>query len=100
MSKRSTEREFLKGATIGGDKPFFLIAGPCVMESRELLDQVAEQMIDICKRLGIFYIFKSSFDKANRSSIHSYRGPGLSEGIKNLEYINAFDWIDKNKSIK
>ena len=89
MSKRSTEREFLNGTTIGGDKPFFLIAGPCVMESRELLDQVAAEMVEITKRLGIFFIFKSSFDKANRSSIHSYRGPGLIEGIKNLEFIKS-----------
>jgi 2-dehydro-3-deoxyphosphooctonate aldolase (KDO 8-P synthase) len=89
MSKRATERDFLNSTKMGGDNPFFLIAGPCVMESRELLDQVASQMVDICKRLGIFYIFKSSFDKANRSSIHSYRGPGLSEGIKNLEFIKS-----------
>ncbi|HMV43826.1 MAG TPA: 3-deoxy-8-phosphooctulonate synthase [Leptospiraceae bacterium] len=89
MSKRPTEREFLNGNTIGGNKPFFLIAGPCVMESRDLLDRVAGEMIEICKKLGIFYIFKSSFDKANRSSVHSYRGPGLHEGIKNLEYIKS-----------
>ena len=61
----------------------FLIAGPCVMESQELMDEVAGGIKEICDRLGIEYIFKASFDKANRSSIHSYRGPGLEEGIEN-----------------
>ena len=83
-----TEREFF-GTKIGGKNPFFLIAGPCVMESRDLLDRVAGEMIEICNRLNLFYIFKSSFDKANRSSIHSYRGPGIKEGIKNLEFIKS-----------
>jgi 2-dehydro-3-deoxyphosphooctonate aldolase (KDO 8-P synthase) len=88
MSTFISEREFL-GTKIGGKNPFFLIAGPCVMESRELLDKVAFEMKEICTRLNLFYIFKSSFDKANRSSIHSYRGPGIKEGIKNLEYIKS-----------
>ena len=87
MNTKIKKRSFIQGSTIGGDEPFFLISGPCVMENRDLLDRVAGEMLEICKKLGIFYIFKSSFDKANRSSIHSYRGPGLSEGIKNLEYI-------------
>jgi 2-dehydro-3-deoxyphosphooctonate aldolase (KDO 8-P synthase) len=87
MNSKINKRNFIQGSTIGGDEPFFLISGPCVMENRDLLDRVAGEMQEICKKLGIFYIFKSSFDKANRSSIHSYRGPGLSEGIKNLEYI-------------
>lgn len=81
------EREFLAGSKIGGRNPFFLIAGPCVMENRDLIDRVCAEMVEIAAGLGIPYIFKSSFDKANRSSVHSYRGPGLSEGIKNLEYI-------------
>jgi 2-dehydro-3-deoxyphosphooctonate aldolase (KDO 8-P synthase) len=87
MAKTITEREFLKDKKIGGRQRFFLIAGPCVMESRDLIDRVAGEMVEICSELGIFYVFKSSFDKANRSSIHSYRGPGLEEGIKNLEFI-------------
>ena len=82
-----TEREFLHGAKIGGTTPFFLIAGPCVMENIELLERVCEEMVAITKELGISYVFKSSFDKANRSSIKSYRGPGLSQGVKNLEHI-------------
>ncbi len=87
MNQKVTKRAFLNNSHFGGDEPFFLIAGPCVMEDRNLLDKVAGEMVEICNKLGIFYIFKSSFDKANRSSIHSYRGPGLIEGIKNLEYI-------------
>jgi 2-dehydro-3-deoxyphosphooctonate aldolase (KDO 8-P synthase) len=87
MNQKVTKREFLNNSSIGGEEPFFLIAGPCVMEDRDLIDRVAGEMVDICNKLGIFYIFKSSFDKANRSSIHSYRGPGLKEGIKNLEFI-------------
>ncbi|MCB1190246.1 MAG: 3-deoxy-8-phosphooctulonate synthase [Leptospiraceae bacterium] len=81
------KREFIHGKTIGENEPFFLIAGPCVMESKELLDRVAGDMQEICEKLGIFYIFKSSFDKANRSSVHSYRGPGLKEGITYFEFI-------------
>ena len=67
---------------IGGNKRFALIAGPCVIESEELVMEVAGKMKDICDRLGIQYIFKASFDKANRSSIHSFRGVGLDEGMK------------------
>jgi len=86
MNQLISERKFLN-TTIGANHPFFLIAGPCVMESLDLLDRVAGEMVEICSELGIYYIFKSSFDKANRSSIHSYRGPGLKEGIKYLEFI-------------
>lgn len=92
MNRLISEREFIKGSKFGGRNPFFLIAGPCVMENKELLDRVAGEMLEICKELGIFYIFKSSFDKANRSSIHSYRGPGLYEGMKLLEFVkNKYD---------
>ncbi|MEM7182770.1 MAG: 3-deoxy-8-phosphooctulonate synthase [Spirochaetota bacterium] len=83
------ERDFISGTKIGGKQPIFLIAGPCVMESRELLDEVCAEMKRICSNLGITYIFKSSFDKANRSSVNSYRGPGLLTGVKNLEHIKA-----------
>src|SRR3712207_3613454 len=72
---------------IGGKKRFTLIAGPCVMESQELMLEIAGEIHDICKKLGIDYIFKASFDKANRSSIHSYRGPGLEEGLKMLQKV-------------
>lgn len=81
-----TEREFF-GKKIGGKNPFFLISGPCVMENKELLERVCAEMQGICADLGITYIFKSSFDKANRSSINSYRGPGIEEGRKLLDFI-------------
>lgn len=64
-----------------------LIAGPCVIESRELVFEVAEQVKQIADRLGIYYIFKASFDKANRSSAGSFRGPGLQEGLDILAEV-------------
>jgi 2-dehydro-3-deoxyphosphooctonate aldolase (KDO 8-P synthase) len=79
----------LLGHEIGLDQPFFLIAGPCVIESEELQLRTAEQLKAIADRLGIFFIFKSSFDKANRSSDKSYRGPGLDEGLKILAKVRA-----------
>ncbi|MHC4781097.1 MAG: 3-deoxy-8-phosphooctulonate synthase [Planctomycetota bacterium] len=66
---------------VGGGKGLFLIAGPCAAESFELCRDVARQVSEICGRLGIPYIFKSSYDKANRSSVSSYRGPGLDAGL-------------------
>ncbi|MBX7057437.1 MAG: 3-deoxy-8-phosphooctulonate synthase [Leptospirales bacterium] len=81
------EREFLQGRRIGGRQPFFLIAGPCVIESRDLLRRVCEKMKNLADELGILYIFKSSFDKANRSSAESPRGPGMQEGLRDLEAI-------------
>jgi len=68
-------------------KPLTLIAGPCVIESRDLVLQVAEQVSGICQELGIQYVFKASFDKANRSSGKSYRGPGSGEGLKILQEV-------------
>ena len=66
------------------EKKFILIAGPCVIESKELVFEIAEKLKVISEKLVIRYIFKSSFDKANRSSISSFRGPGLNEGLKIL----------------
>ncbi len=66
---------------VGLDRPFFLIAGPCVIESRELAFETAGQLKELTGRLGIPFVYKSSFDKANRSSIESYRGPGTEEGL-------------------
>ncbi|MGI6223709.1 MAG: 3-deoxy-8-phosphooctulonate synthase [Prevotella sp.] len=63
------------------------IAGPCVIESPQLLDTVAQKLVEINARLGIDIIFKASFDKANRTSIHSYRGPGLEKGLKMLSDV-------------
>ena len=67
--------------------PFTLIAGPCVIESRDLVLQIAEQVSTICARVGIRYIFKASFDKANRSSGKSFRGPGPDEGLKIMQEV-------------
>ena len=66
---------------------FTLIAGPCVIESRQLVLEVAEQVKEITDRLGIDYIFKASFDKANRSSGGSFRGPGMQEGLETLSEV-------------
>ena len=77
----------LLGHEIGLDRPFFLIAGPCVVESEELQLRTAERLKEIADRLGIFFIFKSSYDKANRSSDKSYRGPGMDEGLRILEQV-------------
>jgi 2-dehydro-3-deoxyphosphooctonate aldolase (KDO 8-P synthase) len=73
--------------TFGNDQPIVLIGGPCVIESKELLFSVARQMQSTAKRLGLPYIFKSSYDKANRSSGKSFRGPGLREGLKMLTAV-------------
>src|SRR5438876_12163550 len=67
--------------------PLFIIAGPCVIESRELCLTVGARVKSICDKLGLPYIFKASFDKANRSSNSSFRGPGVQEGLKILDSI-------------
>ncbi len=68
--------------------PIF-IAGPCVIESAEILDEVAAKIVDIQKKLGVKCYFKASFDKANRTSIHSYRGPGLEKGLQMLADVKS-----------
>ena len=81
----------LRDFEIGGDK-LTIIAGPCAAESREILDETAKGLKEITKKLGINFIFKSSFDKANRSSIYSYRGPGLEKGLEMLQAVkDKFD---------
>jgi 2-dehydro-3-deoxyphosphooctonate aldolase (KDO 8-P synthase) len=77
----------LLGRQVGIDQPIFLIAGPCVVESEDLQLRTAERLKSITEKLGIFFIFKSSFDKANRSSDKSYRGPGMDEGLRVLEKV-------------
>ncbi|MGB5290649.1 MAG: 3-deoxy-8-phosphooctulonate synthase [Lysobacterales bacterium] len=77
----------LCGFEAGLDRPFFLIAGPCAIESEQLALDTASQLKDITSRLGIPFIYKSSFDKANRSSIDSYRGPGMEEGLRILQKV-------------
>ena len=72
---------------VGGDRPFFLIAGPCVIESVGLCLDTAGALKEITAELGIPFIFKSSFDKANRTSHESFRGPGLEQGLAILEQV-------------
>jgi 2-dehydro-3-deoxyphosphooctonate aldolase (KDO 8-P synthase) len=73
----------------GGSSPFPVIAGPCVIESEELAVETAHTLAAMAERLGLALVFKSSFDKANRSSIGSYRGPGLAEGLRVLAIVKA-----------
>ncbi|WP_116090619.1 3-deoxy-8-phosphooctulonate synthase [Sphingomonas crusticola] len=79
----------LCGRRIGLGEPLFLIAGPCVIESETMALAVAETLRGIADRLGILLIYKSSFDKANRSAGSSFRGPGLEEGLRILEKVRA-----------
>jgi 2-dehydro-3-deoxyphosphooctonate aldolase (KDO 8-P synthase) len=74
----------LAGSEIGPDRPFFLIAGPCVVESPQLTQDVAGTLKEITGSLGIPFVFKASYDKANRSSRSSFRGPGMEQGLKVL----------------
>jgi 2-dehydro-3-deoxyphosphooctonate aldolase (KDO 8-P synthase) len=79
----------LAGHEVGAGQPFFLIAGPCVIESPELTQQIAGRLKEITTRLRIPFIFKASYDKANRSSRASFRGPGIDAGLKVLEEVRA-----------
>ncbi len=77
----------LAGAEIGLDQRLFLIAGPDTLESESLALEVAGHLAELTSRLGVPYVFKGSFDKANRTSLNSYRGPGLEEGLRILEKV-------------
>jgi 2-dehydro-3-deoxyphosphooctonate aldolase (KDO 8-P synthase) len=79
----------LAGHEIGIARPFFLIAGPCVVESRTLTEDIAGRLKDITTRLGIPFVFKASYDKANRSSRASYRGPGIEAGLQVLADVRS-----------
>lgn len=79
----------LPGLTLANDRPFVLLGGMNVLESRDLALQVAEHYVTVTQKLGIPYVFKASYDKANRSSIHSFRGPGLEAGLKILQEIKT-----------
>ncbi len=72
---------------VGSDRPLLLLAGPCVLESGEMGWEIAQEMKAITQRLGISYVFKASFDKANRTSLDSFRGPGLEKGLRQLGRI-------------
>lgn len=77
----------LCGFHIGLEHPFFLIAGPCVIESEQFAVDTASQLKEMTAALNIPFIYKSSFDKANRTSVHSYRGPGIEEGLRTLDAV-------------
>ena len=81
--------EISRNLRAGNGIPFILFGGINVLESRDLAMRACEEYVRICAKLGIPYVFKASFDKANRSSIHSYRGPGLEEGMKIFEAVKA-----------
>ncbi len=74
---------------VGNDQPFFLLSGPCVVESEGLTLEIAASLKELTEELGIHYIFKASFDKANRSSHASFRGPGLEEGLRILQKVKT-----------
>lgn len=77
------------GIPVGNDRPFVLFGGMNVLESREMALRVAEHYVQTCEKLAIPYVFKASFDKANRSSVHSFRGPGMEEGLRIFQDIKA-----------
>lgn len=79
----------VKGIEVANEQPFVLFGGMNVLESRDLAMKIAEHYVEVTQKLGIPYVFKASFDKANRSSVNSYRGPGLDEGLKIFEEIKA-----------
>lgn len=79
----------LCGEEIGPDRPMFLIAGPCVIESRQFAIDTAGAIAEVAARLGIFFVYKSSFDKANRTSGESFRGPGIDEGLTVLSEVRT-----------
>jgi 2-dehydro-3-deoxyphosphooctonate aldolase (KDO 8-P synthase) len=82
----------VNGINVANDAPFALFGGMNVLESRDLALKIAEHYVEVTTKLGIPYVFKASFDKANRSSVHSFRGPGMEEGLKIFEEIKkTFD---------
>jgi 2-dehydro-3-deoxyphosphooctonate aldolase (KDO 8-P synthase) len=87
VSKKAKSVEINKDVTIGGTTPLFLIAGPCVIESEEKALSLAREIKKISTKLKLPFIFKASYDKANRSSVKSFRGPGLTKGLEILKRI-------------
>jgi len=78
---------YLFDREVGGKNPIFVIAGPCAAESEQLAVDIAGTVKEVCDKLNLLYIFKASYDKANRSSVDSYRGPGMEEGLRILEAV-------------
>jgi 2-dehydro-3-deoxyphosphooctonate aldolase (KDO 8-P synthase) len=79
----------IAGTRLGGNNPLFVIAGPCVIESRDIVFHTAEKLKEMCTRIGLPLLFKSSYDKANRTSLSSYRGPGLEKGLEILSDVRS-----------
>lgn len=79
----------VNGVKFGGNNPLALIAGPCVIESRELCMELAKRLSAMAKKINVPFVFKASYDKANRTSIHSYRGPGIAKGLEILAEVKA-----------
>jgi 2-dehydro-3-deoxyphosphooctonate aldolase (KDO 8-P synthase) len=77
----------VRGVKFGGRQPLVLIAGPCVIESRDGCMEIAQKLVRLSRRQNIPFVFKASYDKANRTSLHSYRGPGISKGLEILAEI-------------
>lgn len=77
----------IRNVSFGNNKPFVLIAGPCVIESKAVVFQIAESLVKLTKRLKVPFVFKASYDKANRTSVDSFRGPGLDKGLKILSEV-------------
>ncbi|MEW6109476.1 MAG: 3-deoxy-8-phosphooctulonate synthase [Nitrospirota bacterium] len=84
-----TRETILGNIRFGGGNPLLIIAGPCVIESDEITFYTAERLKEICKSLGLPFVFKSSFDKANRTSLNSFRGPGIDRGLRTLSDIKS-----------
>ena len=81
-------REITIGSVkIGGDRPLVLIAGPCVIENEAATLRCAERLMTICNGVSVSLVFKASYDKANRTSVTSFRGPGMQEGLRILQKI-------------
>lgn len=85
----SSQHVKIGNLTVGNDRPMVLIGGVNVLESEQFAIDVAGVYVEVCQRLGIPLVFKASYDKANRSSIHSYRGPGLEEGLRHLAAVKS-----------
>ena len=86
---KAIEQVAVQGLTVANNSPFVLFGGMNVLESEDLAMRIAEKYKEVTSKLGIPYVFKASFDKANRSSVHSYRGPGMEEGLKIFQKIKA-----------
>ncbi|MDH5202259.1 MAG: 3-deoxy-8-phosphooctulonate synthase [Nitrospirota bacterium] len=79
----------IAGLKLGGNNPLFLVAGPCVIENEDIVFSTAERLEEICKEIALPFLFKSSYDKANRTSLSSFRGPGIEKGLSVLSDVRS-----------